>query len=221
MPRIIKLAANGYSVEEIAHAAVNMLQAGKIIALPTDTIYGIAALAQHVSAVQNIYKIKGRDPRKPVAICVGDISDIPRWGKITFSRKLLTELFPGQVTVVLERQPALNSSLNPGVPLVGIRIPDDMFIRTVAHNSGGPLALTSANISSSTSTLAVEEFKDLWPCLDLIVDGGVLGRFDPERKGSTVVDLSVKGYYRIIRPGCSLDSTVDILKQYNLHELCG
>lgn len=85
---------------------------------------------------------------------------------------------------------------------------------------GEPLALTSANISSQTSTVEIHEFQELWPKLAVVVDGGPIG--DQSRLGSTVVDLSVLGKYRIIRPGCALSSTVDVLKhKYGLSEHSG
>lgn len=70
---------------------------------------------------------------------------------------------------------------------------------------GCPLALTSANMSSAESTLSVEEFSDLWPQLDLVVDAGPLCQLGSpqakQRKGSTVVDLTAEGFFRVVRPG--------------------
>nr|XP_009938620.1 PREDICTED: yrdC domain-containing protein, mitochondrial [Opisthocomus hoazin] len=101
------------------------------------------------------------------------------------------------------------------VRLVGVRVPNHPFIRELARACSGPLALTSANISCQGSTLMVSEFQDLWPQLSLIIDGGQIGDAQsPEaRLGSTVVDLSVSGKFAIIRPGCALTSTVEILRQ--------
>lgn len=79
-----------------------------------------------------------------------------RWGKIQFPKSLLHDLLPGPVTIILERQPLLNPHLNPNVRTIGIRIPKNKFIQDLAVACGEPLALTSANISSAVSTLAVE-----------------------------------------------------------------
>ena len=80
-----------------------------------------------------------------------------RWAEVTVPRPLLSRLLPGPVTTVFERQPHLNPTLNPGVGLVGVRIPDHWFVRRlVGHCAGGPLALTSANISQASSTLSVQ-----------------------------------------------------------------
>ncbi|KAJ8289253.1 hypothetical protein COCON_G00019120 [Conger conger] len=99
-------------------------------------------------------------------------------------------------------------------PLVGVRIPDHAFIRQLSQMCGEPLALTSANVSAQTSTIAVEEFRALWPSLAVVVDGGPIGDQSPEcRLGSTVIDLSACGRFRVVRPGCALSATVNILEQ--------
>ena len=68
-----------------------------MIAVPTDTIYGISCLVQHQSAVDRLYSIKGRNASKPIAICVAEIEDIYRWANVTVSRELIEDLLPGQV----------------------------------------------------------------------------------------------------------------------------
>lgn len=138
-----------------------------------------------------------------------------RYCQVRVPRELLEDLFPGPVTLVMERSEELNKDLNPFTRLVGIRIPDHAFMLDLAHMFGGPLALTSANLSSQASSLSVEEFQDLWPHLSLVIDGGPIGDSQsPEcRLGSTVVDLSVPGKFGIIRPGCALENTTEILQQ--------
>ena len=79
-----------------------------------------------------------------------------RWAKCDKCGELLKDLLPGKVTTVFERKDALNSNLNPGISLVGVRIPDHHFVREVVSRCGQPIALTSANVSDSRSTLDVE-----------------------------------------------------------------
>ena len=76
-----------------------------------------------------------------------------RWAKVTVPSSLLSRLLPGPVTTVFERGGDLNPALNPGLPLVGLRIPDSSFVRCLVEQCGCPLALTSANLSHSSSTL--------------------------------------------------------------------
>ncbi|EPY72896.1 hypothetical protein CB1_068050007 [Camelus ferus] len=132
--------------------------------------------------------------------------------------KLWEKGFQGPVTLVMGRSEELNKDLNPFTPLVGIRIPDHAFMQDLAQVFGGPLALTSAKLSSQASSLKVEEFQDLWPHFSLVIDGGPIGDGQSPkcRLGSTVVDLSVPGKFGIIRPGCALESITAILQKYGL-----
>lgn len=216
--RLLPQTSNGPSVHqegqtdcaEVLSCTVKALKEGHVVAVPTDTIYGVACLAQNSDAIKKIYEIKGRNGHKPLAICVGEIEDIYKYCKVTVKTALLADLLPGPVTLVFNRSEALNADLNPFTPLVGVRIPNHSFMRRLCQMCGDPLALTSANISSHTSTLAVHEFQELWSKLAVVVDGGPIE--DQSRLGSTVVDLSVLGKYRIIRPGCALSSTVEVLE---------
>ncbi|KAM4699592.1 threonylcarbamoyl-AMP synthase [Discoglossus pictus] len=199
--------------KEILNTSVGILQQGGVIAVPTDTIYGIACLAQNSQSINNIYNVKGRNGTKPLAICVGDIEDIYKYCQVNVPDQLLRDLLPGPVTLVMKRSDGLNKELNPFTSLVGVRIPDHAFIRQLAQLCTEPLALTSANISTQESTLTAEEFKDLWPTLSLVVNGGPIGDLTSHecRLGSTVVDLSVPGKFTVIRPGCALSPTLEIL----------
>ncbi|KAK9960397.1 hypothetical protein ABG768_008257 [Culter alburnus] len=216
--RVLRISAqNSQEWTEVLSATVTALKAGQVVAVPTDTIYGLACVAQNSSAVHRVYDIKGRNGDKPLAICVGEIQDIYRFCKVSVKEELLSDLLPGPVTLVLERSATLNADLNPFTKLIGVRIPDHPFMRRLCQMCGEPLALTSANVSSQTSTVAVNEFEDLWPSLAVVVDGGPIG--DKSRLGSTVVDLSVCGRYQIIRPGCALSATVKVLEgKYGLLE---
>lgn len=216
MKGIINIGRNGFSPNEAVKQAVKALSNGQLIAVPTDTIYGIAALAQNNQAVDALYRVKRRDQGKPIAICVSDIQEISKWGKVTVPVSLLEYLLPGPVTVVLERTSELNPNFNPDTALVGIRIPNNTFLRTVVKACNQCLALTSANISSKNSTLSIEEFKELWPYLEFIFDGGHLDDDNSKRLGSTVIDLSITGYYKVIREGCAYDSTIKKLHHFNL-----
>ncbi|XP_021482655.1 threonylcarbamoyl-AMP synthase [Meriones unguiculatus] len=200
---------------EALRAAVAELRAGAVVAVPTDTLYGLACSASCSAALGRVYRLKGRSEVKPLAVCLGRVADVYRYCQVRVPKELLEDLLPGPVTLVMERAEKLNKDLNPFTPLVGIRIPDHAFMQNLAQMFGGPLALTSANLSSQASSLTVEEFQDLWPHLSLIIDGGPIGDSkSPEcRLGSTVVDLSVPGKFCVIRPGCALENTTAILQQ--------
>lgn len=190
------------SVNAVERAAA-ALRAGGVIAVPTDTIYGFAACAKDGAAVRRLYEIKGRRATAAVAIAVGDVEDIATYGECGHLRAgLLGRILPGPVTVLLRRRVGAEGAspeLNPGVELIGIRVPASDFVRNVCRAHGGAIALTSANRSGETSTTSVEEFEPLWDACAEVFDGG---RIETKRLGSTIVDLSsLDGQFGIVREG--------------------
>lgn len=199
--------------------AVKLIKEGDVIALPTDTVYGLASDAQNPSAISKLYNIKRRNLQKPIAICTYNVADIRNWGIIThLPVGILETLLPGPVTVILKRTPFLNSALNPDETNIAIRVPNNGFICNVVRELKKPIALTSANESNKPSTLHPTEFLSLWPKLDAIFDDGLIGS-SGSRQGSTIVDLTIKDHYNIIRTGSALLNTTYILHQFGLQEL--
>lgn len=206
------------ATEAQAKEAVEALKSGRVIAVPTDTLYGFACDACSKEAVNRIYEIKGREHTKPLAICVGDTTDIKRFAVTDhLPPGLLDSLLPGPVTVVLKRGESsiLEKTLNPEVDSIGVRVPDCDFIRIIARGSRSALALTSANYSGHPSSVCVTDFENLWEYCAYVYDGGVLPL---GRAGSTVVRLTVPGRYKIIRAGSAKKETVAILEGYSLME---
>ncbi|XP_043464922.1 yrdC domain-containing protein, mitochondrial [Leptopilina heterotoma] len=202
--------------------AVELIKNFKIIAVPTDTIFGLTGLAQNSSTVQKLNAIKRRDENKFLSICVSDISEINTWGEAShLSIDLLEKLLPGPVTIVLKRTDNLNPELNPGISTIGIRIPDSDFLRCVIKYIGEPLALTSANESNCPSTLHPDEFKSLWPYLGGIFHDNANNTIlrDKRKLGSTIVDLSEPGCYKLIRPGMACSETTQCLLSFGLKRI--
>lgn len=198
--------------------AVLALKKGLVIAVPTDTLYGFAADACSEEAIKKIYTIKGRNSMNPLAVCLAHPDDFEKYSVTKYLPEgLLKELFPGPVTAVLLRgdHSLLSESLNPGLGSIGIRIPDSAFIVQVAEAFGGALALTSANVSGHSSTIQIQEFKSLWPYCAAVFDAGEL---PSTREGSTIVDLTVPGVFKILRTGSALDSTVAVLEKHGLRD---
>ena len=195
--------------------AVELLKTGGVIAVPTDTVYGLACDATNITSIDKLYTIKCRNEEKPVAICLGKVSEVKTWAKVEHLPKgLLEALLPGPVTLILTCANKLDKSLS-FHGKVGIRIPDYHFIRALAVGLGRPLALTSANLSNEPSSLTVDEFKPLWGKLESVFDGGNLGE-DTKRRASTVVDLSEFGIFTIVRPGVAASKTVSTLHKFGL-----
>lgn len=201
--------------------AANLLGSGHVIALPTDTVYGLACSANNHEAIKKLYEIKGRNETKPIAICVPDVSDVLYWGQAEhLPKRLLQKLLPGAVTIVVYKSKHLNNPyLNPGLRKIGIRVPKFDFIRGVSKAFKAPVALTSANRSSQPSTLNVNEFEPLWNDLGKVFDGGQLGLLEEQRAASTVIDLSEPKKFKVIRKGVAIAHTISVLKRYDFEEV--
>jgi L-threonylcarbamoyladenylate synthase len=188
---------------ELFAAAVNragaLLRAGEVIALPTETVYGLAANALNEKAVAKIFQIKGRPAHNPIIVHVagnemakGCVTGWPALAD-SFSRAF----WPGPLTLVLPRAETIPGVVAAGGETVGIRWPSHPFIQAVIRECGFPLAAPSANLSSRVSPTNAEHVcLQLGGKIPLIVDGG------QSRVGieSTVLDLTVAPP-RILRPG--------------------
>jgi L-threonylcarbamoyladenylate synthase len=178
-------------------SALEVLQSGGLVAFPTDTVYGVGALAFDQAAVRNIYKVKDRPVEKAIPILIGDVDDLV---KVTMAipeiaLKLAARFWPGPLTLVVPKHPALSATVFAG-STIGVRIPDHPLARALLHLAG-PLAVTSANISGQPSpTTAIEVFAQLGGRIALILDGGMT----PGGVPSTVVDC-VGGEPQILRAG--------------------
>lgn len=215
------ISCTDYAAIEIA---ADHLRRGNVVALPTDTVYGVACSANDLQAIQKLYELKGRDETKPVAICVSSIDQLRHYGEAAhLPTNLLEKLLPGAVTVVLNKSSNLNNPyLNIGIAKIGIRIPDYDFIQKVSAAFVAPIALTSANKSGDKSTLEVHEFSALWQKLGVVIDGGHLGDVNNENKqrsASTVIDLSVPGFYQIIRNGIVAEHTLNVMREFTFQTL--
>ncbi|KAI1711133.1 telomere recombination domain-containing protein [Ditylenchus destructor] len=206
-------AQNGLAVPKARDA----LDKGKVVAVPTDTLYG---LMTRIRYSDRLNRVKGRPKDKPFGLFVNSVEQIQKYSIPTVSNSILKKLLPGPVTVIFERNEQLPASFNPGVNTVGFRIPHNQFVKNICINYSEPLVQTSANVSGSDlSPLCIEDFKELWEDLGLIVDDGIIVENDGSRLGSTVVDLSVEGYYKVVRDGCALQETVKILRSCGLAQL--
>ncbi|HSH14472.1 MAG TPA: L-threonylcarbamoyladenylate synthase [Verrucomicrobiae bacterium] len=179
--------------------AAELLRAGEVVALPTETVYGLAANAFDPAAVARIYEIKGRPAHNPIIVHVASWELARRcaapWP--VAAERLARAFWPGPLTIVLPRAPAIPDVVTAGGATVGLRWPAHPFIQAVIRECGFPLAAPSANRSNEVSpTSAAHVLRSLGDRLPLIVDGG------PSAVGieSTVVDLSEAGA-RVLRPG--------------------
>lgn len=196
MATIYHLETNADGAMEAALAA---LSHGEPIAIPTETVYGLAADATNAYAISNIYEKKGRPRFNPLICHVSDLAMAEQYGEFDeVSRKLALAFWPGPLTLIVPLKPG--SSIHPlataGLSTVGIRLPAGFAGKLIAR-FGKPLAAPSANTSgriSPTTALDVED--DLGSKLRVILDGG------PTRVGveSTIVKSDDQGLH-LLRPG--------------------
>jgi L-threonylcarbamoyladenylate synthase len=179
--------------------ASELLRAGEVVALPTETVYGLAVNALDLHAVARIFEIKGRPYHNPIIAHVASAKLARRcashWPPL--ADRLARAFWPGPLTLVLPRGADIPDNLTAGGPTVGIRWPSHPFIQAVIQRCGFPLAAPSANLSNRVSpTNARHVLKQLGHKIRLIVDGG------QSQVGieSTVVDLT-NSPPRLLRPG--------------------
>lgn len=206
---------SNYEWAKCIYQAVEVLKHGGIIAVPTDTLYGICTLAENA---EKLYRLKGRPEHKPLGLFIDRPENITTLAKQTVPTGLLKNLFPGPVTVVFYRSENLPSKFNPGTPSVAFRIPQSKFIRDLCSTLPYELiAQTSANISGSDKNpLCIEDFQELWDEIDLIIDIGPITENNGSRLGSTVIDLTIPGQFKLLRAGCAEIEMTRILREYDL-----
>jgi len=168
---------------------LRLLQAGKVIALPTDTVYGLAVDPLNEGAVQRLFAVKQRPAHMAIPLLLADltqlrqvVSDVPR-----AARRLAAAFWPGALTLILPARPVLPANLLAGGDTVAVRWPDAAAVCALAGALGRPLAVTSANRSGcAPARTAGEVIAQLAGRIPLILDGGPT----PGKGPSTIVDLA-------------------------------
>jgi L-threonylcarbamoyladenylate synthase len=179
--------------------AAELLRTGQLVALPTETVYGLAANAWNADAVRLIYEAKGRPQENPVIVHVAGIEMARRcasdWSPL--ADRLAAAFWPGPLTLVVPRSEEIPPIVTAGGGTVGVRWPSHPFIQAVISACGFPLAAPSANRANELSpTNAQHVWKSLGEKIPLIVDGG------QSQVGieSSVLDVS-SSPPRLLRPG--------------------
>jgi L-threonylcarbamoyladenylate synthase len=166
--------------------AINILKNGGVAVLPTDTIYGLSALALNKNAVQKIYDLKGRDENKPFIIAISSIKDLKKFN-IYLNEKIsdfLKNIWPNPVTVVLPIKNKNFEYLTHGSNSLAFRIPNYQPLLEILEKTG-PLISTSANTSGNPPAKNIEEAKEYFGnSVDFYLDAGVL-----DNPPSTVIEI--------------------------------
>lgn len=180
--------------------AVKLLRAGQLVAFPTETVYGLGALATDEKAVKSVYAAKGRPSDNPLIVTVADEKMMQRFVKEIPARaqKLIDHFWPGPLTLLLVAKPgALPAAVTGGLPTAAFRCPDDPLTHALIADLGDPIVGPSANTSTKPSpTTAEHVYHDLHGKIAGIIDNG------PTQIGleSTIIDLSVQQPI-VLRPG--------------------
>ena len=173
----------------------DLLLEGKIVAFPTDTVFGLACVYDDEEAVRRIYEAKGRDFSKPLPMMVSTADMAQEVSVVTREAGRLLDAFaPGAFTIVLKKKD-LPDYVTMGKDTIAIRIPDDAWIRDLINRTGKPLLVTSANLSDTGS---LQEWKDVYEELNGRIDAIVKGTA-PGGTASTIV--SVVNGVEILREG--------------------
>ena len=185
------------SSAEAIPRALAVLKEGKLVAFPTDTVYGIGALAFDGKAVESIYVAKDRPVEKAIPVLIGDSEDLEKVGVDipASAHRLASRFWPGPLTILVPKRAGLPESVS-ATSTVGVRVPDHEVARALLR-AAGPMAVTSANISGGQSPVTAEEvYQQLAGRIDLILDGGKT----PGGVPSTLIDCT-SSELKILREG--------------------
>src|SRR5579859_7992429 len=185
-------------LEAIRHAAA-LIREGKLVAFPTETVYGLGASALDARAVQKIFEVKGRPATSPLIVHVESREAAPRFVSEwpVAAETLASALWPGPLTLVLRKRTCIPDIVTAGLPTVGLRMPANAYALALLIEAGVPIAAPSANRFTGLSPTTAEHVrKSLGNSVDLILDGG------PTQVGIESTVLSLAGPKPVLlRPG--------------------
>ena len=184
---------------EAIEKAGEILRAGEVVAIPTETVYGLAANAYDGNAVSKIFKAKGRPQDNPLIVHIAQVetlsdlvAEVPK-----AAEKLAAAFWPGPLTIILPKSEKIPDAVSAGLPTVAVRMPSHPVAHAVIEAAGVPLAAPSANLSGSPSpTNAKYVLDDMHDRIPLILDGGS----SAVGVESTVITLAT-ARPRVLRPG--------------------
>lgn len=193
---------------ESSQKTASALKSGGVIVYPTETLYGVGALATNEDSVEKVFSVKGRLHGKPIPILVKDEKMLAEFAEITGRASALVDKFlPGPLTLILKQRRNLPALITAGTGKVAVRISRHPFVNRLFDLIDDPITSTSANISGNENLFSFDEvYKAFKYKVDLIIDSGNL----PPSKGSTIVDFTATPPV-IIREG---DISKDKLEEF-------
>lgn len=187
---------------------VDSLKEGNLVVYPTDTIYGIAADINNLSAIKKVYQTKRRSFDKAVSICFHDINQLERYVFINDGiKQILQNALPGPYTFLLRKKDDINPVLTANTSIVGVRIPGNEVSHALTRDF--PITSTSANISDCDTPSDIPQIqKQLGDNIDIYIDQGKLENNQP----STIIDLTKEKPVVVRKGKCDEKLLRDILK---------
>lgn len=179
------LKANADSIKE----AAEFIKAGKLVAFPTETVYGLGADAFNPIAVAKIFEVKRRPSFDPLIVHIADFSIVDKLSSYipNKAKELIERFWPGPLTIVVKKTPLVPDIVTAGLSTVAIRMPKHPVAKAIIEEAGTPIAAPSANIfgriSPTTAEHVIEQLND---SIDLIIDGGSC----PLGIESTVIEIT-------------------------------
>ena len=206
------------SNEDIEKAS-ELLKNGRLVGIPTETVYGLGANALDGKAVKSVYEAKGRPSDNPMIVHISAFEDIEKFGLVKGIPQTAIELakkfWPGPLTMIMEKSDIVPEEVSPNLSTVAIRFPSHKVAQQIMKGAGVPIAAPSANLSGSPSpTSAQHVLNDLDGVIDAVVDGGM----SEVGLESTVITL-VTDVPRVLRPGgITVEQLRDVLGEVEIDD---
>ena len=180
------------------HYLSRAVQAGKLIIMPTDTVYGIGCDAFNADAIDELYEVKRRSGAKAIPVLLAEVNQLPRIAATIpdTARSLISRFWPGPLTIILPKNPNLPANISSNEN-IAVRIPDHALTRSVIRMAGGAMAVTSANLSGQAAAINGDEAMRYF---DGIVTAVLDDGDSPQKMASTIVDCSGDSL-KILREG--------------------
>jgi len=186
--RLLKIDEKNFA--EVIQDAAQVILSGGVVAVPTESFYGLAVHALNERAIERLFAVKGRREDNPVLILIASEESLDTCvtGVSEGARKLMERFWPGGLTLVFSADPVLPTSLTAGTGKIGVRLSSHPVPRELARAVGAPITGTSANRSGQPNCSTADEVMEaVGEDIDLILDGGRT----PGGKGSTVLDVTL------------------------------
>jgi L-threonylcarbamoyladenylate synthase len=181
------------------HEAVSVLTTGGVIAFPTETTYGLGCDPRNTEAVERIFRMKGRDHKKPLLLVTGSFEQVERVAFLSTQVRQLAEAYwPGPLTLVLPAR--VEAELVDGVSVhgeVAVRFSSSELVQSLTNAFGFPIVATSANLTGQPDSRSADDVRAYNLGVDYIIDVGIL----PKSKPSTVARIKEDGEVEVIRHG--------------------